>query len=343
MNNLSNYRFTFRKVFASICAIVFPFFLFAQIANYPHYQKAIHQAEIQLVRGDKTKALSLYRDILSTSKGNFVKDVYNALLLAVELEDANAFFGHLDLLLPKGLPNEYLMEVEKFSAYRSDPRWSDFMERNRMDNGIDQPMRDTMKQIQRLDQLYRKKKGSYRVYGDTIAAIDSMHVDYLLGLLEAGRFPGEDEIGVVNLRGKQYYDIALLHYTQSVGVNPSRPKITPFLLNLVFEGKILPNKCAAWLESQNDGFEAGSRSTYSFIVEGKKTDFYFDKFSGRKLILLNQYRKLLHLESLEEYREKVKYVLLNPDSPFVFDVRFNTLESSKELFERLSSYMEKVE
>jgi hypothetical protein len=73
----------------------------AQIGNFRDYQQTVNKAEITLIAGKKTEALSLYYDLLMSSDGNFAKDIYNALVLAKELNKIDTFFTLLELVKKK--------------------------------------------------------------------------------------------------------------------------------------------------------------------------------------------------------------------------------------------------
>lgn len=314
--------------------------LFGQIENYLGYQEQINKAELNLIRGNKEVALNSYYTVLQNSKGNFTKDIYNALLLSSELSKDDTFFALLDLLIPKGLKNTYLSE--KFEKFHNDIRWKDFLERNKNYSLVNEELKIKMAALQTKDQFFRIKKGSYDVYGDTIKKIDSLNMDFLFDLISTNQFPGENEIGVRNFAGGQGYDIVFHHYTQGTSVDETQDKITPLLVNLVLEGKILPNKASHWLEMQNGEYTGGVFDVLNFKVNGLTSDWYIPKYNKRKKIIINEYRKWLGMETLDEYYEKFLFCVNNPKFKYIFDIQRSTFELDEAMFDGITSGMVKL-
>jgi hypothetical protein len=48
------------------------------------------------------------------------------------------------------------------------------------------------------------------------------------------------------------------------------------------------------------------------------------------------------MEPLEDYYEKIRFSLANPDSPYVFDVQKSTFEANQDFFNRVSKNMRKL-
>ena len=309
----------------------------AQIENYLIYQKGINQAELNLIRGKKAESLNNYYSILTTSKGNFCKDIYNALLLSSELSKTDTFFVLLDLLIPKGLENSYInSHFKKFHKYS---QWDLFLTKNKVQPNIKHELKAKIDSLGVIDQKFRIKKGSYKIYEDTIRIIDSLNMDYIFELIASNQFPGERDIGVNNFAGRQGYDIVFHHYTQSTSLDKNKYKITPLLVNLVLQGKLLPNKASHWLEMQNGEFTAGVFDVLCFDVNGKETAHFVPKYDKRKKVIINEYRKWLGMESLDEYYEKFRFQINNPKSNYIFDLQRNILTVNDEVFKKFTSNM----
>ncbi|MGB0864063.1 MAG: hypothetical protein ACPG19_00620 [Saprospiraceae bacterium] len=314
--------------------------LFGQIENYLDYQKQINQAELSLVRGNKKAAFDFYYTALQKSNGNFTKDVYNALLLSSELSEDDAFFTFLDLLIPKGLKNTYLNKY--FEEYHDDVRWKDFLKRNKNHVLIKKELKIKMDSLTIKDQFFRIKKGSYDVYGDTINKIDSLNMNFLFDLVVTNQFPGENEIGVRNFAGGQGYDIVFHHYTQGTSLDDKKLKITPLLVNLVLEGRILPNKASLWLELQNGEYSAGVFDILNFKVNDVVSDWYISKYTDRKKVIINEYRKWLGMETLDEYCEKFLFSVNTPKAKYIFDIQRSTHHMDEAMFNEFVPYLEKL-
>jgi hypothetical protein len=316
-------------------AIFLSFFLttnlFAQIENFKLYQSAINKAELNLVAGKKQEALIQYYSILTAGEGNFSKDIYNALLVADELQSTDTFFVLLNMLVPKGLSKEALNSINAFVKYHHDKRWDFFLRENQRYILLDNDLRQKMDSLHIKDQYFRIMEGSYNKYQDTITKIDSSNMHFLFSLIQQNRFPGENRIGVQSISGSQGYDIVFHHYTQQTSLNKKLPKITPLLVNLVLQGKILPNKCAEWLELQDGEFSAGVFDVCGFSVNGKQSPYYIPTYSEKRKMIIEEYRKWLCMESLDEYYQKFLFVIQHPEAPYIFDIHKNIFDTDEKM------------
>ena len=306
--------------------------IFAQIANFKNYQQAINKAELYLVENKKQEALHIYFETLKNSKGNFCKDIYNALLLANELNENKMFFKLLNLLKSKGLENDYIVGLEEFKNLHNEKKWKQFLSENQNQVVINKKFRADIDSLYQKDQYFRRFKDAYKIYGDTIKKIDSINMDYIFDLIAKNNFPGEVEIGVSSFLtknsqlGTQGYDIVFHHYTQTCSINKKLVKITPILVNLVLKGKIRPNKCAHWIEMQGGDFKAGIFDIARFSVNGKKTPFYIPNYSNKQKIIIDEYRKWLCLEPIEDYYKKFMFKINHSETKYIFDIAPNTFE-----------------
>lgn len=304
--------------------------IFGQIKDFRHYQENINKAELNIVNDNKIQALNTYYNLLTTNDGNFAKDIYNALILAKELNRLDTLFTLLDLVKVKNFDNDYLNELPEFSDLHKSDKWQEFISSNNNVIYIDTALRSKINALHTRDQFFRIKEGSYEKYGDTIRKIDSVNMDYLLSLVSHGSLPGEKEIGAEDFRGGQGYDIVLHHYMQTRSRNKKLLNITPILVNQVLEGRIEPNKCAIWLEYQNGEFIAGVFDVVRVSFDGKTSKYFVPHYSKEKKLLIDEYRKWICLEPIEDYYKKILFVTNNKDNKFKFDIRLNTFEMSNE-------------
>lgn len=318
-------RFTVTIIF-----ICFSTSIFSQIKDFRHYQESINKAELHLVSDNKIQALNTYYDLLTTSDGNFSKDIYNSLLLAKELNRLDTLFIILDLAKFKNFDNDYLNGLEEFSDLHKNVKWQEFINSNNNVIYVDTSLRNRMNALHTRDQFFRKKEGSYEVYGDTIRKIDSINMDYLFSLVSNAGLPGEKEIGANDFWGGQGYDIVIHHYMQNRSKNRKLINITPILVNQVLEGRIHPNKCALWLELQGGEFTAGVFEVSRVSFEDKISRYYYPPYSKEKKLIIDEYRKWICLEPIEDYYKKVLFVTNNENNLYKFDIRPSTYQMTSE-------------
>lgn len=311
----------------------------SQVVGIENYQTTINKAELAYINGDKTEALDLYYDLLLNNKGNFCKDVNNALIVSAELNETDKFFEFLQLLLEKGLSNDLLIGVTEFDNCKTDRRWQKFLTQNSKYKCPNPSLKVKIDSLEVKDQFFRTKEGSYKVYGDTINKIDSLNMLFLYSLIETNTFPAEDEIGLNNFYGKQGFDIVFHHYTQTTSLKKRKPKITPLLVNLVRQGKILPNRACLWLEMQNGEFKAGVFDVINFSIDVKQTSYFFPKYSSQQKLLIDEYRKWIYAEPIEDYYKKIVFKIKNPNTKMIFDTQLNTFEVDEEMYDQWSKNM----
>ena len=323
------------KVFLIFLIIRFFSNTYGQINDFKSYQKSINTAELYAVEGNKQEALSTYINVLMKSDGNFSKDIYNALILANDLKYYYTVFTLFELVKKKNFDNEYLLGLTEFSNLHYHPKWKDFINTNNQIIYIDTALRRKVDNLDYTDQYFRKKAGSYQMYGDTIRKIDSLNMDYLLSLIYQKGLPGEQEIGAQNFIGDQGYDIVIHHHCQSIsqsesqrvrnGTAPYKDLIvmTPILIEQAKRGRILPNKCAQYLEYQNHGFKTGVFDVFGYSYESNYSDYFAPKYSKPEKELINHTRKSIYLEPIEDYHKKVIYSINDNLPKLIFDIRLN--------------------
>jgi hypothetical protein len=303
---------------------------YGQIKNFRHYQETINSAELNLIAGNQLKALNIYYDLLTTSDGNFAKDIYNSLILAKELKKLDTLFILLDLVKAKNFDNEYLDGLPEFSDLHNNSKWKSFISTNNKHIYIDTALRRKIDNLFTRDQFFRLKEGSYKIYGDTIKKIDSLNIEYILSLITSRGLPSEKEIGAKDFTGRQGYDIVLHHYSQSRSQNKKLINLTPFLINQVLDGRIEPNKCAHILEMQNGEFKAGDFDVIRFHFDNKDSEILVPNYSRQTRSMIEEYRKWICLEPLDDYYKKMIFVINKNNQKYKFDVSPNVFVLNNE-------------
>ena len=331
-----------KKLFLNFIIIFLVSNTYGQIKDCSNYQESINNAELNAIKGNTQEALNIYYSLLTKSDGNFSKDIYNSLILANELKKYDTLFTLLELVKQKNFDNEYLLGLTEFSNLHSHPKWQKFISTNNQVIYIDTLLKQKINNLHSLDQYFRVKEGSYQTYGDTIRKIDSLNMAYILSLITKNGLPGEKEIGAQNFRGSQGYDIVIHHHCQSISQSESQrirsgtaPKkdlivMTPILIEQAKLGRILPNKCAQYLEYQNNGFNAGVFDVFRYSYNNDYSDWFAPKYDEHKKESINKSRMSIFLEPLEDYYKKVIYKTSNKNSKLIFDIRLNTFNMAKE-------------
>lgn len=295
--------------------------LFSQIDNYPKYRELINQAESHLISNKKDSALLIYQNAFTSIKGNHVKDIYNSLNLAYELNKKDSFFKLLDLMIIKDLDSEIIKK--KFEKYHEDPRWTDFIKRNDAYLAPKRHLKLKFDSLHVIDQKFRTMLGSYKVYGDTINKIDSLNHLFLQALCDNNEFPGEDEMGVSNFSGRPGCDIVFTHLGQRFSKKRSRPNMIKEILKLTQEGRIQPNIAMSWIGHHGTKkYRYGSIDVFCFKRNTPIQDFRITKINDESIELFNDNRSEIGLPSICQYLKQFKYQQ-ESKKPYILSARVN--------------------
>ena len=81
---------------------------------------------------------------------------------------------------------------------------------------------------------------------------------------------------------------------------------------------------------QKGDFRAGVFNVMSFSYGGVRTDWFVPSYGKTDRLLIDQTRMLLGLEPLGEYYQKLLFIIENPKTPYVFDIRRTIVEVADE-------------
>ena len=293
-------------IISSILILCMVTSLFSQIENYPKYRKFINQAESHLISNKKDSALLTYQNAFSSIKGNHVKDIYNSLNLAYELNKKSSFFKLLDLMIIKDLDSKVIKK--KFNKYHNDSRWRYFIKRNDTYVAPKRQLKLQFDSLHVIDQKFRTMPGSYKVYGDTINKIDSLNHLFLQALCDNNEFPGEDEMGVSNFSGIPGCDIVFTHLGQRFSKKHSRPNMINEIFKLIQEGRAQPNIAMEWISDHGTKkYSYGTSEVFCFKSKTPVSDFRIVKMKDENIELFNNNRTALGLPSICEYLKQCQY------------------------------------
>ena len=106
--------------------------------------------------------------------------------------------------------------------------------------------------------------------------------------------------------------------------------MTPFLINQVLDGRMRPNLCAHNLEMQNGEFKAGTFDVIRFKFEDNYSEILVPSYSKQKRAMIEEFRKWICLESLDDYYKKAKYFIKVNNQKYKFDVYNNVFNVTTE-------------
>lgn len=178
------------------------------------YYHCVNQAELALMDSNYSSAINFYKKAFAHKKSPFIKDRFNlALCYAIQ----NKFRKCYDQLIPiidKGGSVHQIMKRPEFSDFFNSLFGSKLIiYQSSHKRTYNLQYRATLDSLIAIDQKFRKMKGGYEIYSDTIRKIDSLNVITLNQLIAQYGFPSEDLVGVDTslLLIRPIYSVLIIH------------------------------------------------------------------------------------------------------------------------------------
>lgn len=320
-------------------------------AYHPH----INKAERLVMAQDYSGALELYQKAFAAVPRAFARDYYNAAVCATLTGNEKQGINYLEKLVETGVSLEYLEEQEVFAPLREHKGWKKFVRkypkrRKAFRESSDLDLRADLDELWARDQFFRQAKGGLRVHADTIKKIEADNVKKLLAWISQHGYPGEQLIGVADTL-EQLPRFSIVIQRQTAARNGF--DFTPVLTKAVHEGKLDPH-AAAYLMDQQQGKNLYRSKVLAKVNCNKPKDCEDDKeladISNRYLTQkiseaeeqqANELRASLGLESVADYREKMRYAMQDPRFKLGYDwavvnYRVPSKEAAKVLVESMA-------
>ncbi|MCJ8164769.1 hypothetical protein MKJ04_07930 [Pontibacter sp. E15-1] len=321
------------RAFTYSCLLVPAFlilFALAARAEGPDYTLAYHpvvqEAEAGILAGDYAQALDTYRKAFAAVPLPFAKDYYNAAVCAWKLNDTKQTLDYLEQLVLKGVSLPYLERQQVFDSLRTTRKWKKFVRRypkrrRKFEESLNKELRADLDELYARDQYFREAAGGWRVHGDTIRKIEAANVAHLLAWTEQYGYPGENLIGVADtLEQLPRFSIVIQRQTKA----RKGYDFTALLTKAVQEGRMAPQPVAYLLDQQAGRNMYGSKAFVKVSCSKCPEDeqqprFMVEKMSDSDVDRINENRKALGLEPLEEYKKKVLFGLQQEEFRLAYD------------------------
>ena len=304
--------------------------LHAQLSpELTEYYRQVNHAELSLIDSNYNAAIHFYEEAFDHKKNPFIEDRYNfAVCYAID-QKYDSCYKQLQFVVDKGTSIKIIQINPGLALFFSTKYGTNLIEyeiqHKKTYNAI---YRSAIDSLTIMDQLFRKKEGSYSVYGDTIRAIDSMNVIAFNKLVEIYGFPSEELIGVdSSLSGHPQYQSIIIHQ-QYVRVGRFF-NYSEMITNALQQGNIDAHAAAELIDKSAGSdqfgiFDAGlvkivldSTANASSNSSNPKSDYknvplgYF-KISEEKEKMVNEKRINNGLETISEARQKTIFHLKDP-------------------------------
>lgn len=297
----------------------------AKAFDYKRYARLINNAELALIDGAYSKALSFYDSAFVTKDVPFVQDVYNASVCAVKASLNSRAMTYCSRLANMGVGKQLFTAANVYHKLFTSDAWEPTLQRAQMvRDSILNKKKVILHQIDSLvyrDQEYNR---AWRNSGMAAAERDAMYrandtiSRALLDIFEREGFLGEGRIGPhLEPNGLFSYnlpfDVILIHNYQNRENGDSL--FNTILKKAVEQGEVPPQYYAG---ISDKGTNMGTRPYYGevhFFVQ-YKCKIYLDNYNQENRAMVDKSRAALGLCSTADLLKKVIYRTANPNSDF---------------------------
>lgn len=272
---------------------------FAQ--NYFEYQTVITEAELQITEGNINKAIRLYDSAFSLVPDHFSKDYNNIALCHMKMKHYPTAVNYCLKMVSIGVEPSFFLRRKAYNKLRNTPEWKRFTDSSAIyhQRFLDSSLyflNDRLNQLVDMDQKYRKKPGSYNVWRDTIAYLDSLIMLEIKHLYKQYGYLGDRQLGGVPDGHLNYYVIIRHHYQNK------KYDLSEFLYQAVKNGLMEP-QIFAELEDKR----YGNRKYGTVVYFVNKNKWYELPLAQPEIEKMDQNRKEIGIGTVEQYKRIVKY------------------------------------
>lgn len=271
--------------------------------NYlQEYYPTINKAELSIIDKQYEIALKYYQESFNNVRGGFLNDFKNAIICASFLNEEKIILQYFDSLLVRGESPSYL-ETNVFSKYNKKRKWRKILEAktkniDKYHKAINKEYRIELEKMLETDQESRKT-------GEKVYETDIENAQKLKKLIDMYGFPSEKIVGIkslkLNFEYKYPYHILLLHYMRLCKTYDDLYSFRETIKQAIKVGKIDIHLGSFLLDQElgNDYYF----SAMFFNIKG----WYIPDFSEKDKESINQRRKELGLESIDDYIKKMTF------------------------------------
>jgi|GEM_PF-1355202 len=294
------------------------------------YFSTIYAAENLLMDGEHEEALKLYSKAFhqdSEERILFIKDLHNALMLAYQSGSTRYFERFLYHLKDFDVDKSFFRTVgyEEIGDSEFSPLVKTFFE-NKPERDPNSQVCSVFERLVVLDKSIRsacREKyggGLYTHCGEEIALLDSLILDQLTAYFKAYGIPRESEFCNINKAFSPPYKLIIRHNLQWC-----RLEIVDYLKPQI--GTIHPQVLASILNSSHNDRCVGaeSKDPWGFGYQLRLGNhLYVGEIPEEYIQEVNQNRKALHLDKVQDFHRKIIFQDFNPEYHFVHS-RFTPL------------------
>jgi hypothetical protein len=307
-----------------ICVILLVFCeaVTAQNSEVKSYYENIYRSEACILNNQLDSSSFYFSKAFEAMRFPFARNVFNAAIVDAKLANYKNVFKYCTYLLQLGASYHKLSSDTSFGAFFVSPYGKKLRTSHKSIKPIyNNQYRSVIIKMVKDDQFYRQKPNGYRIYGDTIKAIDKRNIAALLQNIKKYGFPSEYNVGVDSGRlTMPLYTVIVIH--QSSGAL-QQYDFSNILTRAVLDGDI-ENKAGAFMINRSSGsnwFEVMKLQLIKVIDTTlnpsdpnninilKETDWGYFPLNEKELRQADEQRANLYLDGWEANIRKVLFGL----------------------------------
>ena len=308
--------------------------------NYYNYHQTIFRCEEEIINNNYQKALLIYDSLFSIYDKPFSKDIYNTALCSALSNDKIKLKKYLLRLSETGVRS---IHVFRHKIFRKPFNKIEILKliyeynrnRNKKMNILKKQEENIfLKNLEIKDQKFRNKRGSYKIYADTIKKNDSLNVIDLKKYIYSKGYPNEYITSLEYPNELISPWVILRHYyTQEI----KNDTLLNYLENEVKIGNLHIYSLCGFKEQQYHlnikNYKTLEITSY-INYNGLTYEFNINQEFKNKI---DKLRKENGLENLDQYKKKLIYLKNKKNNPFIFYTHWGILniQNGKDIIKNL--------
>ncbi|HRP90378.1 MAG TPA: hypothetical protein PKX92_10070 [Edaphocola sp.] len=269
---------------------------FAQKWEIRKYYELINLAELEIVDSNYQKALNFYKEAFLCKKPN-ADDLANSFQTAFLIKDTAMATLLLNKLAIKGMHPTYYKNNRLFSAYNIDSNFylylmQDYDSLYNISISTLKPFGDSFKPFHDEDQRVRDLREKDSTIN--IEPFDIANEKKLYNYIRRTQFPTFENTGFWETFGRSHYQYGIC-WLIAWHRRPNKSILEDLLLEQVLAGNYNPETFAGIVDGQSGAY--GLQLVHIGL----------ESLSSEELKQLNDRRKAIYLESIEDYIKKSKF------------------------------------
>lgn len=293
------------------CLLLLSPALTLEAKSFEKYMYFSNKAELLIAQERYQEAVMQYDSAFACWEKPFAADYRNALQCAVTVDNMEKGYRYARALMLLGCDIDFFRKQARLKKFRASKAWRQLIDeytklRQAYLERCNWQLRSKLEQLRGRDQYWRNQDPTYTICPDSTYKEDKEIMKDLLSSLRDG-YPTVWEIGVFISRDtvleSDPISILLLHNYVSDETYKEGPDLTVQLLGYVKSGQMHPEVFASLNDRSGEYrvMEGYGYESFVYLIKGK---YYTEKRSAAQINSMEELRREIWLDSLEEMKEK---------------------------------------